>query len=282
MSLVQETITVSLAEISGAIAYEVSGTPVDCISLALSGMLFSWSRPVLVISGINRGSSCGHNMFHSGGIAAAQEAVISGVPSLCLSLNWKKDLSCESDLKYAANVCLPLVFAAVRDIEKGNFPESCLLNIEIPSSPLTNKGFKLTKQSPFISSLSWKPVSANRHAAAPQFMSNQQSLGIKLAQLSRDASVAGAARRLNSRYKHVEIESVGVAGKCPDPKTEKRYFRLELVEQKLENADDDLDYKALEDGYVTITPISLPSTKDQSKVQTLVSKWVDTALSRDQ
>ncbi|GKV11945.1 hypothetical protein SLEP1_g23157 [Rubroshorea leprosula] len=180
---IQETITVSLAEISGAIAYEVSGTPVDCISLALSGMLFSWSRPVFVISGINRGSSCGHNMFHSGAIAAAQEAVISGVPSLCLSLN------------------------------------CCLLNIEIPPSPLTNKGFKLTKQSPFRSSLSWKPVSANRHAAAPQFMSNQQSLGIKL---SRDASVAGAARRLNSRYKQVEIESVGVAGKNPDPKTEKR------------------------------------------------------------
>ncbi|GLT79101.1 hypothetical protein SLA2020_506060 [Shorea laevis] len=90
---IQETITVSLAEISGATAYEVSGTPVDCISLALSGMLFSWSRPVLVISGINRGSSCARNMFHSGAISAAQEAVISEVPSLCLSLNWKKDLS---------------------------------------------------------------------------------------------------------------------------------------------------------------------------------------------
>ncbi|GLT79102.1 hypothetical protein SLA2020_506070 [Shorea laevis] len=144
------------------------------------------------------------------------------------------------------------------------------------------QGFKLTKRSPFTSSLSWKPVSRNRHAAAAQFMSNQQSLGFKFAQLGRDASAAGAARRLNSRYKHVEVESVGVEGKNPDPKTEKRYFRLELVEHKLENTDDDLDYKALEDGYVTITPISLPSTKDQSKIQTLVSKWIDTALSRDQ
>lgn len=67
------------------------GTPVDCVSLALSGALFSWSKPVLVcflrlksvrlrmaivhsllihaflydiqvISGVNKGSSCGHNM----------------------------------------------------------------------------------------------------------------------------------------------------------------------------------------------------------------------------
>ncbi|XP_059431919.1 uncharacterized protein LOC132165395 [Corylus avellana] len=254
---IRETLSACSVELCGATAFEVSGSPADCVSLALSGALFSWSKPVLVISGVNKGSSCGNNMFYSGAVAGAREALICGVPSLCISLNWKKEVSCESDLKDAVVVCLPLIHATVRDIEKGTFPKSFLLNIEIPSCPLTNKGFKVTRQSLWRSSLSWQAVSANRHPSAGHFMSNQQSLGMKLAQLSRDASAAGAARRLNSHRKNVEIESVGVAGKCNSQKTVKKYFRLEFVEKEQEHVDEDLDYRALEDGFVAITPMSL-------------------------
>lgn len=58
---------------------------------------------------------------------------------LVLQYSRKKDESQESDFKDAVTVCLPLINAAIRDIEKGVFPKSCLLNIEIPASPLTNK-----------------------------------------------------------------------------------------------------------------------------------------------
>ena len=51
----------------------------------------------------------------------------------------RKDESQESDFKDAVEVCLPLIHAAIRDIEKGIFPKSCLLSIEIPTSPSTNK-----------------------------------------------------------------------------------------------------------------------------------------------
>ncbi|KAK6236494.1 Survival protein SurE-like phosphatase/nucleotidase - like 4 [Theobroma cacao] len=278
---VRETVAVCSVEMNGATAFEVSGTPVDCVSLALSGALFSWSKPVLLISGINGGSSGGRNMYYSGAVAAAREALICGVPSLCLSFNWKKEVSCESDLKNAANVCLPLIFAAVRDIERRNFPESCLLNIQIPSCPLANKGFKLTRQSLWRSPLSWKAVSANRHPAAGQYLSNQQSLGIKLAQLSRDASAAGAARRSNSHRQNVEIESVGIAGKLNGQQTIKKYFRLEVLEKETEDADDNLDFRAVEDGYVAVTPLCLSST-DQSKIETQVSNWITVALGRRQ
>ncbi|KAK8973093.1 hypothetical protein V6N11_049442 [Hibiscus sabdariffa] len=275
----RETVEVCSVEMSGATAFEVSGTPVDCVSLALSGALFSCSKPVLVISGINRGSSRGSNMFYSGAVAAAREALICGVPSLYLSYNWKADVRCESDLKNAANVCLPIISAAVRDIEKENFPGGVLLNIEIPSCPLANKGFKLTRQSLWRSPLSWKAVIANRRPAAGQYLSNQQSLGIKLAQLSRDASAAGAARRLNSHRTNVEIESIGIAGKSNGQPTMKKYFRLELLEKETEDADDDLDFKAVEDGYVAVTPLSLSST-DESKIKTEVSSWISDALGR--
>ncbi|XP_058005052.1 uncharacterized protein LOC110642301 isoform X2 [Hevea brasiliensis] len=276
----QETVAVTSADIKGATAYEVSGTPVDCVSLALSGALFSWSKPVLVISGINQGSSCGNHMFYSGVVAGAREALISGVPSLSISLNWKKNESKESDFKDAAAVCRPLINAAVRDIEKGSFPKSCSLHIEIPSSPSTNRGFKLTKQSMWRSSPSWLAVSANRHPSAGHFMSNQQSLGIQLAQLSRDASAAGAARRLTTQRKNVEIESVGASGKS-DTNRVKKYFRLEFLDKEHEDTDEDLDFRALENGFVAVTPLLL-SPNMEPDIHVAASYWISSALKGDQ
>lgn len=58
-------------------------------------------------------------------------------------VNRKKDESQETDFKDAVEVCLPLINAAIRDIEKGTFPKDCFLNIEIPRSPLSNKVGKL-------------------------------------------------------------------------------------------------------------------------------------------
>lgn len=37
------------------------------------------------------------------------------------------------------SVCLPLINAAISDVEKGNFPKSCSLNVDVPTSPLKNK-----------------------------------------------------------------------------------------------------------------------------------------------
>ncbi|XWS18860.1 hypothetical protein CRYUN_Cryun32bG0081300 [Craigia yunnanensis] len=274
---VRETITVTPVEIDGATAYEVSGTPVDCVSLALSEALFSWSKPLMVISGINRGSSCGHHMFHSGVVAGAREALICGVPSLSISLNWKREDSQESDFKDAVAVCLPLINAAIRDIEKGVFPKSCFLSIEIPTSPSANKGFKLTKQSMWRSALSWQAVSANRHPSAAHFMSNQQSLGLQLAQLSRDASAAGAARRMTTQRNIVEVESVGAVKS--DTNKVKKYFRLEFVDKEEEDTDEDLDldFRALDNGFIAVTPLSL-SPQIESNIQMTASDWISGTL----
>ncbi|XP_012452512.1 uncharacterized protein LOC105774531 isoform X1 [Gossypium raimondii] len=272
---VRETITVTQAEIEGATAYEVTGTTVDCVSLALSGALFSWTKPLLVISGINRGSSCGHHMFHSGVIAGAREALISGVPSLSISLNWKREESQESDFKDAVAVSLPLINAALRDIEKGVFPKSCFLSIEIPTSPKANKGFKLTKQSMWRSTPCWQAVPANRNPSAPHFMGNQQSLGLQLAQLGRDASAAGAARRGTTPRNNEEVESVGAAK--PDTKA-KKYFRLEFLDKEREATDEELDFKALGNGFIAVTPVSV-SLQLESDIQTAASSWISGVLS---
>lgn len=51
----------------------------------------------------------------------------------------KKDESKDSDFKDAAQACLPLINAALAEIEKGTFLKGCLLNIGIPSAPSANK-----------------------------------------------------------------------------------------------------------------------------------------------
>ncbi|XP_019173532.1 PREDICTED: uncharacterized protein LOC109169113 [Ipomoea nil] len=65
------------------------------------------------------------------------------------------------------------------------------MNVEVPASPLANKGFKLTKQSLWKSTLRWNAIPANRNPGE-RFHSNHQGLGIQLAQLGRDASAAVA------------------------------------------------------------------------------------------
>ncbi|KAK9697240.1 hypothetical protein RND81_08G024100 [Saponaria officinalis] len=278
---VRETVEVNSAEISGATAFEVCGTPADCVSLALSQTLFSWSKPVLVLSGINRGSSCGQNMLYSGAIAGAREAVFCGVSALCLSMDWKTDVSSENDWKDAVDICLPLITAAINDIMNGSFPKSCFLNIEIPISPSTNKGFRVTKQSLWRSGLSWRAISSYKHPSAMNYMSNQQSLGIQLAQLGRDASAAGAARRVNTQKKSVEIESVGVARKPNSQQTIRKHFRLEFSDQDVENTDEDLDFKAVQNGFVAITPLAL-SADLQSETHSSVSNWLSSVLEGEQ
>lgn len=277
----RETIEAASAKISGATAFEISGTPVDCVSLALSGALFSWSKPMLVISGINRGSNCGHHMFYSGVVAGAREALLCGVPALSISLNWKKDESQENDFKDAVSVCLPLINTAIRDVEKGTFPKSCLLNVEIPTSPLSNKGFKLTKQSMWRSTPNWLAVSTSRYPTG-HFLANQGGLGLQFAQLGRDASAAGAARRLATQKKNLEIiESMGAAGKS-DPNRVKKYFRLEFLDnQQEEEVDEDLDYRALESGYVAVTPLSI-SPHIETVIQMAASDWISAVLPGEQ
>ncbi|KAM0007603.1 putative 5'-nucleotidase [Helianthus debilis subsp. tardiflorus] len=273
----QESISVSTAEIEGATAYEVTGTPVDCVSLALSGALFAWSKPLMVIVGVNKGPSCGHDMFSSSAVAGARQALISGVPSLSVSLNWKKSESQESHFKDAVSVCLPLIKAAIRDVEKGAFPKSSSLHITVPTLPTENKGFKLTKQSLWRSKPIWQAIAANRNPSAARFMANQPAMGLQLAQLGRDASAAGAARRLNSQKKSLEIvESVGVSGKVDLTRTVK-YFRLEFQDSNQEETDENLDFRALENGFVSVTPICV-SQLIEPDIEKAASEWISDAI----
>ena len=68
----------------GIKAWGCSGTPADCVKLALSELLDK--KPDLVLSGINHGPNLGTDIFCSGTVAAAMEGTLENVPSMAISV----------------------------------------------------------------------------------------------------------------------------------------------------------------------------------------------------
>ena len=68
-------------------AYSVSGTPADCVRIAIDKLL---PEPVdMVLSGINRGLNVGMDVLYSGTVSAAIEANMYNIPSIALSAQWE-------------------------------------------------------------------------------------------------------------------------------------------------------------------------------------------------
>ena len=61
-------------------AWQVDGTPTDCVMLALQALMPE--RPDFVFSGINHGPNMGEDVLYSGTVSAAMEAVMLGVPGV--------------------------------------------------------------------------------------------------------------------------------------------------------------------------------------------------------
>ena len=64
-------------------AYAISGTPVDCVKLAVNCL---HPEVDFVLSGINKGWNCGSDIIYSGTVGAAREGAIFGYPSMAVSL----------------------------------------------------------------------------------------------------------------------------------------------------------------------------------------------------
>ena len=115
----------------------VSGTPADCIKLALC-LLHKDALPELVVSGINLGSNTGISVLYSGTVSAASEAVILGVPAIALSLCTYQNPHWETAAQVAAEIAAK--------VAKNPLPDGTLLNVNIPNVPLAElKGMKAAR-----------------------------------------------------------------------------------------------------------------------------------------
>ncbi len=69
--------------------YGVSGTPADCVRVALFAL---GVKPDFVISGVNAGGNLGQDLPVSGTVAAAREAAFHGLPAMAVSHYLIKEL----------------------------------------------------------------------------------------------------------------------------------------------------------------------------------------------
>lgn len=119
-------------------AYACTGTPVDCVKLAVDKVLHR--KPDLCISGINHGANHSINVIYSGTMSAAVEAAIESIPSAGFSL---LDHSIDADFtgarKYARIV--------VEKLLKTKLEKHTVLNVNIPALPVELvKGIRICKQ----------------------------------------------------------------------------------------------------------------------------------------
>jgi 5'-nucleotidase len=122
----------------GIDAYQCSGTPVDCVKLAVDKVLHK--KPDLCLSGINHGANHSINIIYSGTMSAAMEAAIEDIPSVGFSLcDYSFTANFEASKKIVEKI-IPLVLGK-------KLPPHFLLNVNIPAIPFAKiKGIKICQQ----------------------------------------------------------------------------------------------------------------------------------------
>lgn len=124
--------------IEGIEAYTCSGTPVDCVKLAVDKVLHR--KPDICLSGINHGANHSINVIYSGTMSAAIEAAIESIPSVGFSL---LDYSVNADFT-ASKIYVKKI---VEQMLKRKLDKHFTLNVNIPSVDASLiKGVKICKQ----------------------------------------------------------------------------------------------------------------------------------------
>ncbi|MES2004755.1 MAG: 5'/3'-nucleotidase SurE [Bacteroidota bacterium] len=123
----------------GVEAYACSGTPVDCVKLAVDKVIHD--KPDICISGINHGANHSINVIYSGTMSAALEAAIESIPSIGFSL---LDLSIEADFT-AAKKYARIIVEHVLNSKK--MDKHLCLNVNFPKGDdNVIKGIKVCRQ----------------------------------------------------------------------------------------------------------------------------------------
>lgn len=122
--------------------YSCSGTPVDCVKLAVNEILKK--KPDLCVSGVNHGSNSSINVIYSGTMSAAVEAGIEGIPAIGFSLldyDWNADF----------DAIKPFIKKITLEALENGLPKDVVLNVNFPKLKKENiKGIKICRQAKAI------------------------------------------------------------------------------------------------------------------------------------
>lgn len=122
-------------KMDGVSAYSVSGTPVDCVKLAVYEIMHR--KPDLILSGVNHGSNSSINVIYSGTMSAAVEGAVEGIPSIGFSLSDHDD---DADFSNSE----PFVRRIIEQVQSNLMPMGACLNVNIPKGK--PKGIKICRQ----------------------------------------------------------------------------------------------------------------------------------------
>ncbi|MBN1152719.1 MAG: 5'/3'-nucleotidase SurE [Dehalococcoidia bacterium] len=123
-------------QVDGVRAFSVSGTPADSAILAIS-CLFPGEFD-LVVSGINRGSNLGHDVYVSGTVGAAMQGFLHNIPSMAVSMYAYVDIDYRAAAKMAALIA--------RKVGEGALDGLMLLNVNAPNrDPREVEGVEITR-----------------------------------------------------------------------------------------------------------------------------------------
>jgi len=123
---------------AGVDAYKTSGTPVDCVKLAIYKILNR--KPDVLLSGINHGSNASINVIYSGTMSAAVEGALEDIPSVGFSLC---DFAEDADFRASRDV----VRTVTKQVLAHGTPKGTCLNVNIPKlAPEDVKGLRVCRQ----------------------------------------------------------------------------------------------------------------------------------------
>lgn len=113
----------------------LKGTPVDCVTLALLGLVpekIDW-----VVSGVNNGPNIGKDIIYSGTVGAARQGGLHNLPSMAISVNsWGENIHLDN-----VEYFMESYFENLMKKNPGNF----IYNVNIPNiSKDSLKGVKKT------------------------------------------------------------------------------------------------------------------------------------------
>ena len=119
--------------------FRVSGTPTDCVHLALTRLLAE--DPDIVVSGINAGANLGDDVIYSGTVAAAMEGRFLGYPAVALSL-----VIGETQQRHYYETAGEAAIRLVTQLQRDPLPADTILNVNIPDCPWSEiRGFEVTR-----------------------------------------------------------------------------------------------------------------------------------------
>ena len=108
----------------------VTGTPADCIKLAVAELLDT--PPDIVVSGINPGANIGVNLNYSGTVSAAKEAALYGIPALAASVDGRSGRHYDEMSRFIGGL--------VSKVLAQGLPLGTFLNVNLPDLPVRDMG----------------------------------------------------------------------------------------------------------------------------------------------